>query len=166
MTNVAAYFAPSFGVLRGIGRLARRGSLRIVTAAKSDNDTTIAAARHTYARLLKRGARVFEFQPQKLHVKLFVIDAASYVGSANCDMRSLFLNLESGGVGSVHIHIGNTTVAFALQLASLSDSINRQQITKLGGPATSTATAHHTRDKVAVLLHVHKGEEDRVERKE
>jgi cardiolipin synthase len=91
---VAAYFAPSLGVLRRIGRLARRGETRIVTAAKSDNDTTIAAARHTYARLLRHGARVFEYQPAKLHTKLFVIDDATYIGSANCDMRSLFLNME------------------------------------------------------------------------
>ncbi|WP_419826728.1 phospholipase D-like domain-containing protein [Sphingomonas sp.] len=91
---VAAYFAPSLGVLRRIGRLARGGDVRIVTAAKSDNETTIAAARHTYPRLLRHGARVFEYQPGKLHTKLFVIDDATYLGSANCDMRSLFLNLE------------------------------------------------------------------------
>ena len=92
---IAAYFAPSLGVLRRFGRLARGGGVvRIVTAAKSDNGTTIAAARHTYRKLLRRGARVFEYQPEKLHTKLFVVDDASYVGSANCDMRSLFLNLE------------------------------------------------------------------------
>src|SRR5690606_28936471 len=36
----------------------------------------------------------FEYQPQKLHMKLIVIDNIVYVGSANFDMRSLFLNLE------------------------------------------------------------------------
>jgi cardiolipin synthase len=92
---IAAYFAPNPGILRRLRRLARRGgAVRIVTAAKSDNAMTIAAARHTYARLLRRGARLFEYQPTRLHTKLYVIDDAVFVGSANCDMRSLFINLE------------------------------------------------------------------------
>jgi cardiolipin synthase A/B len=91
---IAAYFAPSPGMLRAIEGVARRGQARIVTAAKSDNDATIAAARHTYHRLLKRGVRVFEYQPTRLHTKLFVIGDVVHVGSANFDVRSLYLNLE------------------------------------------------------------------------
>jgi cardiolipin synthase A/B len=94
LAMIAAYFAPNPGLLRTIRRLARTGEVKIVTAAKSDNSTTVAAARHTYRRLLRRGARVFEYQPLKLHTKLFVIDDAGFVGSANCDMRSLYINLE------------------------------------------------------------------------
>jgi cardiolipin synthase len=91
---IAAYFAPNPGTLRRIGRLARRGTLRIISAAHSDNTMTIAAARNCYARLLKRGAQIWEYQPQKLHTKLFVADDVSYVGSANFDMRSLYINCE------------------------------------------------------------------------
>jgi cardiolipin synthase A/B len=91
---IAAYFAPNPGTLRRIGRLARRGRLRIISAAHSDNTMTIAAARNGYVRLLKRGARIWEYQPQKLHTKLFVADGVSYVGSANFDMRSLYINCE------------------------------------------------------------------------
>jgi cardiolipin synthase A/B len=92
---IAAYFAPTPRMLRGIERIvARGGAARIVTAAKSDNQATIAAARHTYHRLLKRGVQLFEYQPTKLHTKLFVIDDVVHVGSANFDVRSLFLNLE------------------------------------------------------------------------
>jgi len=68
--------------------------VRIVTASKSDNNATIAAARFSYAGLLKRGVRLFEYAPTKLHTKLYVVDDATYVGSANFDMRSLFINLE------------------------------------------------------------------------
>src|SRR5437868_3734488 len=64
------------------------------TAAQSNNLPPTAAARHTYRLLLKRGVRIFEFQPCKLHTKLIVIDNAVYIGSANFDMRSLYLNLE------------------------------------------------------------------------
>jgi cardiolipin synthase len=92
---IAAYFAPSLGMLRRIAGISRRGGeARVVTAAKSDNNTTIEAARNTYAWLLKRGVRIYEYQPTKLHTKLFVVDDVVHIGSANFDMRSLFLNLE------------------------------------------------------------------------
>jgi cardiolipin synthase len=91
---VAAYFAPSLGMLRRIAGVGRRGTARVVTAAKSDNGATIGAARNTYAWLLKRGVEIYEYQPTKLHTKLFVVDDVVHIGSANFDMRSLFLNLE------------------------------------------------------------------------
>ncbi|MGE0179947.1 MAG: phosphatidylserine/phosphatidylglycerophosphate/cardiolipin synthase family protein [Sphingomonas sp.] len=91
---IAAYFAPGPMLLRRAGNVAKRGQVRLVTAAKSDNNATIAAARFTYWALLKRGVRIFEYQPTKLHTKLFVIDGVVHIGSANFDMRSLFLNLE------------------------------------------------------------------------
>lgn len=91
---VQAYFAPNWGFLRKLGQVSRRGRFRLITAARSDNNTTIAAARHCYRRLLKRSAEIFEYQPQRLHMKLVVIDDVTYVGSANFDMRSLFLNAE------------------------------------------------------------------------
>lgn len=92
---VAAYFAPSLGMLRRIAGIARRGgTARVVTAAKSDNAATILAARSTYSWLLKRRVQIYEYQPTKLHTKLFVLDRVVHIGSANFDMRSLFLNLE------------------------------------------------------------------------
>ena len=92
---IAAYFAPSPGMLRRIARVVRRGGeARLVTAAKSDNRATVGAARNTYWYLLKRGVEIFEYQPTKLHTKLFVVDQVVHIGSANFDMRSLFLNLE------------------------------------------------------------------------
>jgi cardiolipin synthase len=91
---VAAYFAPSPGMLRRLARVARRGRVRLVTAGKSDNPATIAAARFTYGWLLKRRVEIFEYEKTKLHTKLFVVDDVVHIGSANFDMRSLFLNLE------------------------------------------------------------------------
>ena len=92
---IAAYFAPSLGMLRRLSGIARRGGrVRIVTAAKSDNNATIAAARSTYWWLLRRGVEIFEYRPTKLHTKLFVVGDVVHIGSANFDMRSLFLNLE------------------------------------------------------------------------
>ena len=92
---IAAYFAPSPRMMRRIeGAAGRGGETRVLTPSKTDHKAAVAAARHTFTRLLKRGVRVFEYQPRKLHTKLFVIDDVVHIGSANFDMRSLFLNLE------------------------------------------------------------------------
>jgi cardiolipin synthase len=91
---IAAYFAPSPAMLRRLDKLGKKGDARVITAAYSDNTTTIAAARFTYPGLLRKGVRVFEYQAAKLHTKLFVIDDAVHLGSANFDVRSLFLNME------------------------------------------------------------------------
>lgn len=91
---IMAYFAPPGAMLRRIGQLGRRGRVRIITAAKSDNNATIAAARHSYSRLLRRHVEMYEYQPAKLHTKLAVVDDVVYVGSSNFDYRSLYINLE------------------------------------------------------------------------
>lgn len=93
---VAAYFAPSPGMLRRISRVVRRngGEARVLTASKSDNNATVAAARNTYWWLLRRGVKIFEYRPTKMHTKLLVVEDVVHIGSANFDMRSLFLNLE------------------------------------------------------------------------
>jgi cardiolipin synthase len=66
----------------------------MVTAGKSDIKSTMWAARFSYWRLLRHDVEVYEYQPTKLHTKLIVIDDAVHIGSANFDMRSLYLNLE------------------------------------------------------------------------
>jgi cardiolipin synthase len=89
-----AYFAPPRRLRRRIRGIARKGETRLVLAGKTDNGATLGAARLLYRGLLKAGAQIFEFQPCKLHTKLIVLDDAVYIGSANFDMRSLYLNLE------------------------------------------------------------------------
>lgn len=91
---VAAYFSPPRSMLRRIGAAARRGQVRIITAAKSDNHATIAAARHTYSRLLRKGVEMYEYLPCRLHTKLIIVDDVTYIGSANFDFRSSYINLE------------------------------------------------------------------------
>lgn len=91
---IAAYFAPTWGLLKRIARVGNRGRARVITAAKSDNTATIAAARFTYKRLIKRGVEVYEYAPTKLHTKLVVLDNIVHIGSSNLDIRSLYLNME------------------------------------------------------------------------
>ncbi|MGI9375667.1 MAG: phospholipase D-like domain-containing protein [Tsuneonella suprasediminis] len=91
---IMAYFSPPFWMMRRIGKLARLRGARLVMAGKSDNGATIRASRALYKYLLKRDTEIWEFTACKLHEKLIVIDDVTYIGSANCDMRSLYLNLE------------------------------------------------------------------------
>jgi cardiolipin synthase A/B len=92
---VAAYFSPTQTILRRLsGAVRNGGEVRLVLAGKTDNGATIGAARILYGYLLKRQVQIREYQPRLLHTKLLVIDNASYVGSANLDIRSLFINKE------------------------------------------------------------------------
>ena len=92
---VTAYFSPGQGLLRRIGGLSKRGGTsRIILPGKTDNAATIGASRLLYGYLLKRRARIFEYQPRRLHTKLVIVDDAVYIGSANFDLRSLFINVE------------------------------------------------------------------------
>lgn len=91
---VMAYFSPGQGMLRRLGRVARDGRARFIMAAKSDNAATIGASRLLYGYLLRKRAQIWEYRPCKLHMKLIVIDDIVYVGTANFDMRSLFVNVE------------------------------------------------------------------------
>ena len=92
---VAAYFSPTQTILRRLSKAARNGGqVRLVLAGKTDNGATIGAARILYGYLLKRNVQICEFQPRLLHTKMLVIDNACYIGSANLDIRSLFINKE------------------------------------------------------------------------
>ena len=91
---ISAYFAPSPGMLRRLDAAGLRGRVRIVLASKNDHGAAIWASRFTYAGLLRKRVQIYEYQPTKLHTKLFLIDDTVYIGSSNYDIRSLFLNLE------------------------------------------------------------------------
>ena len=94
MDMIFAYFAPPGAMVRRIGQIGRRGRARIITSARSDNDATIAAARHSYSRLLRRHVQMYEYCPAKLHTKLAIVDDVVHLGSSNFDYRSLYINLE------------------------------------------------------------------------
>ena len=89
-----AYFSPSPRLSRRIRHIARHGEARLLLPAKSDHGATIRAARAYYTRLLRAGVRIWEFTACRLHTKLIVLDDAVYLGSANFDARSLYINLE------------------------------------------------------------------------
>ena len=112
---IQAYFAPNWGMLRRLANIERRGGeMRLISASRSDNFATVSAARHCYRRLLRNHVTIYEYQPQMLHVKLIVADNAVYIGSANFDMRSLYIN------GEIMLRIEDN--AFAKRVTGLVDA--------------------------------------------
>ncbi|WP_430635398.1 phospholipase D-like domain-containing protein [Sphingomonas hankookensis] len=91
---IAAYFAPGPLIMRRLDQAAKRTRLRIVLPAKTDHAIALLAARFTYRNLLRHRIELYEYRPTKLHTKLFVTDDAVHIGSANFDVRSMFLNME------------------------------------------------------------------------
>ena len=92
---ICAYFLPPSRILRQMARLARRGTkVQLILPGKSDVLLSRLAAQSFYRRLLRAGVEIYEYQPQILHAKMFLIDDIVYVGSSNLDSRSLNINYE------------------------------------------------------------------------
>jgi cardiolipin synthase len=92
---ICAYFLPPSRILRQMTRLARRGTkVQLILPGKSDVFLSRLAAQSFYRRLLRAGVEIYEYQPQILHAKMFLIDDIVYVGSSNLDSRSLNINYE------------------------------------------------------------------------
>ncbi|GJM20635.1 MAG: cardiolipin synthase B [Planctomycetota bacterium] len=93
----AAYFVPGPGLRRALRRAARRGvRVRLLLpGARTDHFAVWSAGRRHYAKLLKLGVQIHEWQPGMLHAKYAVIDDDwGFVGSSNLDNWSLRSNAE------------------------------------------------------------------------
>ena len=92
---ICAYFLPTWRVRRELQRVCRRGGrVQLILAGKSDVALSQLASRRLYRTFLRAGVEIFEYQPQILHAKLFIMDDVVYAGSANLDVRSLRINYE------------------------------------------------------------------------
>ena len=93
-----SYFVPDDDFRHLLEKAVKRGvDVRVLTVGdKTDVKTTWYAGRYHYEELLRRGIRVFEYQPAMLHSKTIVADGLfSAVGSMNFDNRSMAFNNES-----------------------------------------------------------------------
>ena len=68
--------------------------MQLILPGKSDVPLSQLASQRLYHTLLRSGIEIYEYQPQILHTKLFIIDHVVYAGSANLDPRSLSINYE------------------------------------------------------------------------
>jgi len=92
---ICAYFLPTWRIRRELTRVVKRGgTVELILAGKSDVRLSQLASQRLYRMLLKRRLTIYEYRPQILHAKLFIIDHQVYVGSSNLDTRSLNINYE------------------------------------------------------------------------
>jgi cardiolipin synthase len=82
------------GPTRGLSSWARCVSDDLLSGERLDMFMAYFSPPKLYSYLLSKRAQIWEFAPCKLHTKLIVLDDAVYLGSANFDMRSLYINLE------------------------------------------------------------------------
>ena len=92
---ISAYFLPPWRIRRELMRSARLGArVQLILPGQSDYPFSRLAGQSFYRRLLAAGVEIYEYQPQILHAKLFVMDDIVYAGSANLDPRALDINYE------------------------------------------------------------------------
>lgn len=91
------YFLPSWKLRRALRKAALRGvDVRLLlTARNTDQPPVRFAGQRYYPKLLKAGVRVFEYQPQFLHLKMLLVDDWVSVGSCNFDRWNLRFNLDA-----------------------------------------------------------------------
>ena len=92
-----AYFIPSRKIRRALKQAARHGvDVRLLLPGRhTDHPAIRHAGRRYYARLLRHGVRIFEYQPRFLHTKLLLCDDWFSTGSSNIDRWNLSWNLEA-----------------------------------------------------------------------
>jgi len=97
---VTPYYIPDEVLQRSLIVKARAGrDVTLILPAKSNHPITDFARKHHVRELRAAGVKVQLFAPGMLHSKATIIDdRIAIFGSANCDLRSLFVNFEIGVV--------------------------------------------------------------------
>lgn len=88
----SAYFSPDQPLIEALATAAERGVEVdiLVPGPHADKRVTQLASEATYAELVSRGVRIWNFQPSMLHTKVMIVDGtAALIGSSNVNRRSL-----------------------------------------------------------------------------
>ena len=92
---IVPYFLPVRRLRRLLRQIVRRGGrVRLILPAHCDVPLARAAGLIYYPRLLRAGVEIYEYQPQILHAKLYLVDKKVFAGSSNLDVRSFKMNYE------------------------------------------------------------------------
>jgi cardiolipin synthase A/B len=121
-----AYFVPDRDTMRALEGAVRRGvDVRVIVPGElTDVPIVRHASRWHYEMLLRRGIRIFEFQPTMMHAKTMVVDGAwSTVGSSNFDDRSFRLNDE------VNVNVYDEVIAAQMETMFFDDMAKSVEIT-------------------------------------
>ncbi|MGZ8852494.1 MAG: cardiolipin synthase [Thermoanaerobaculia bacterium] len=121
-----AYFVPDPDTIRALEGAVRRGvDVRVVIPGdKTDVPIARQAGRLHYELLLRRGIRIFEYQPTMMHAKTMVVDGIwTTIGSSNFDDRSFRLNDE------VNVNVYDEAIAKQVETMFFEDVAKSTEIT-------------------------------------
>ncbi len=98
LTIVTPYFVPDEVLFQSLIVKARSGRhVRLIIPERSNHPLVDFARGHFLRRLVDAGVDVQLYRPRMLHAKIMIRDGKlAILGSANVDMRSLFVNFEIG----------------------------------------------------------------------
>ena len=123
----SAYFVPDSDTRRALEGAVRRGvDVRVVVPGEI-NDVPIVrqASRWQYELLLRRGIRIYEYEPTMMHAKTMVVDGIwSTIGSSNFDERSFRLNDE------VNVNVYSEDIARQMEEMFFYDVSQSHEITE------------------------------------
>jgi len=93
----SAYFIPSRKIRKALRHAACNGKdVRLLLPGNiTDHPAVRYASRRSYARLLRFGVRIFEYQGRFTHTKMVLIDDWLTIGSSNMDRWNFRWNLEA-----------------------------------------------------------------------
>jgi cardiolipin synthase len=121
-----AYFVPDHDTIRALEGAIRRGvDVRVIVPGEfTDVPIVRQAGRWHYELLLRRGIRIFEYQPTMMHAKTMVVDGMwTTIGSSNFDDRSFRLNDE------VNVNIFDEAIASQMEQMFFEDLARSEEIT-------------------------------------
>ena len=92
-----AYFIPTRKTRKALRRAAMQGKdVRLLLPGPiTDHPAVRYASRRYYARLLRYGVKIFEFQGRFTHTKMMIVDDWFTIGSSNMDRWNFRWNLEA-----------------------------------------------------------------------
>ena len=120
-----AYFVPDRDTIRAMEGAVRRGvDVRVIVPGEyTDVPIVRHAGRLIYGQLLKRGIRIFEYQPTMMHAKTMVVDGLwTTIGSSNFDDRSFRLNDE------VSVNIYDSAIAAQMEQMFYADLARSEEV--------------------------------------
>jgi cardiolipin synthase A/B len=123
----SAYFIPDHDTMRALEGAVRRGvDVRVIVPGEyTDVPIVRHAGRFYYNRLLRRGIRIFEYQPTMMHAKTMVVDGIwTTIGSSNFDDRSFKLNDE------VNVNVYDEGVAAQMEKMFYEDLARSREVEK------------------------------------
>jgi cardiolipin synthase len=122
----SAYFVPDADTIRALEGAVRRGvDVRVIVPGEfTDVPIVRHAGRLFYSQLMRRGIRMFEYQPTMMHAKTMVVDGIwTSVGSSNFDDRSFRLNDE------VNVNVYDESIAAKMEQMFFEDLARSEEVT-------------------------------------